>query len=194
MRRSDGVGFSTADVSVGLFDDERVRKLARTVTVPELERAMIVYLSVLLASWREGKRVKPEDAVPLWLPADRLVNAPELLRSVGLLDKSGRIPARTWSKWYDPVEARRDRNRERWSRYNASRTGATAEVPRGNDAATRPSVPFRSVPVRSSPSRGAKTRSKSEEKTTTGGPVSLAEAIAATPFGAEILARSRGEG
>jgi len=139
-------GFETADVSVDLFDDDRVRKLARTVTVPELERAMIVYMAVLLARWREGRRVKPEDAVPLWLPSDRLVNAPELLRSVGLLDRQGRIPTKTWAKWYEPVRERRARNRDRWARYNASRTGGTAELPRGSDAATAPSVPFRSYP------------------------------------------------
>jgi hypothetical protein len=189
MGRDDG--FETADVSVDLFDDDRVRKLARTVTVPELERAMIVYMAVLLASWREGRRVKPEDAVPLWLPSDRLVNAPELLRSVGLLDRQGRIPTKTWAKWYEPVRERRARNRDRWARYNASRTGGTAELPRGSDAATAPSVPFRSDPIRTSRARGRARDGSQEspEKRTTGGPVSLAEAMAATPFGAELLKR-----
>lgn len=185
-------GFETADVSVDLFDDDRVRKLARSVTVPELERAMIVYMAVLLASWREGRRVKPEDAAPLWLPSDRLVNAPELLAGVGLLDRQGRIPARTWAKWYDPVRERRSRNRERWARYNAQRTGNTAELPRGSDAGTAPSVPFRSDPIRTSRARGrARDGSQESPTKTKGGPVSLAEAMAATPFGAELL-KSKG--
>lgn len=196
MRRSDGDGFATADVSVSLLDDDRVRKLARSVEEPRVETAIVVYLAVLLASWREGRRVAAEDAVPLWLPLERLLDADEDLRSVGLLDRRSKIPARAWSKWYDPVEARRDRNRERWARYNASRTGGAAELPRGNGAATPPSVPFRSDPaVPSSPSRGSakRTRSKTDdERTTTGGPVSLADAMAATPFGAELL-RLRGD-
>jgi hypothetical protein len=185
-------GFEVADVSVHLFDDERVRKLARTVAVHELEEAMVVYVAVVLASWRDGRRVPAGDAVPLWLPPDRLAQPVEDLRAVGLLDKSGRIPSRTWAKWYEPVRERRDRNRDRWARYNAQRTGSTAELPRGSDAATAPSVPLRSSPIRSSRARGAKDGSQeSREKTTTGGPVSLAEAMAATPFGAELL-RSKG--
>lgn len=183
-------GFEVADVSVHLFDDDRVRKLARTVTLEELERTMIVYVSVVLASWRDGRRVPVDDAVPLWLPPDRLVNAPELLRSVGLLDKSGRIPARTWAKWYEPVRERRDRNRDRWARYNAQRTGSTADVPRGSDAATASSVPLRSDPIRTSRARPrARERSQETDGKTTTKPVSLADALAETPFGKELLAR-----
>lgn len=175
-------GFETADVAVDLFDDDRVRRLARRIGPEAMQTAMVVLVGTILASWSEGRRVKAEDAAPLWLPLELVEPAVDDLRSVGLLDRSGRVSARSWARRYEPVRERRQRNRERWARYNASRTGDTATVPRGSDAATRPSVPFRSDPIRTSraPARGE--RRKATDGSTTEKPKAIGEVLEGTGF------------
>jgi len=185
MGRSDG--FETADVSVDLFDDDRVRKLARRIGPAQMQTAMVVLVGTILGSWSEGRRVRADEAAPLWLPLELVGPAVDDLRSVGLLDRTGRVSVRSWARRYEPVRERRERNRERWSRYNASRTGGTADIPRGSRADTTASVPLLSDPIR--PSRGRARETRSQATGETGGPVSLAEAMAATPFGAELLAK-----
>lgn len=104
-------GFLHADVDVGLMTDPKVLRLVRSTPRDRIATAILLYASLLLASWREGKRLTLEDGLPAWWTDD-----PEIyratLRSAGLLDRTGRIPARSWETWYGFARDRRERARE----------------------------------------------------------------------------------
>jgi hypothetical protein len=131
MSREDG--FDVADVATGHLDDPKVKALWRALAPDQdrMSRALTLHLSVLLASWRQGFRVTVSEAVPVWLdPDESLVNA---LTDARLLDKTGRIPSRSWKSWFGPASERRDKTRDRWRRANERRLLST---PRGNSADT----------------------------------------------------------
>ena len=106
-------GFPTADIDVGLFDDPKVRRLARRVGDPvRTLAALSVYISVVLESWRRGERATATDASPAWVPdadLDGIVNA---LADVGLLDAEGFLPEAAFEGWFRPAQRRREERRE----------------------------------------------------------------------------------
>lgn len=145
MSRDDG--FDVADVSTSLLDDPKVRDLWRALgDQGRMGHAVTLYAATVLASWRHGRRVTVTESTPIWLDADEtLVIA---LRDVKLLDRTGRIPLRSWNGWFGPAAGRRERLREKWRRDNARRAasvrGGTAAVPLLPDRPSGRSVP--SVP------------------------------------------------
>lgn len=177
MSREDG--FAVMDVSTSVCDDPKWRRLAREH--PEhVAVAFCAYVALMAESWRAGRRVNIGDSWPSILPLDIGAADPiAALRDVGLIDKTFRIPVKTWAAWFGPAAERRRRNRDRWARYNAQRDADTARLPRGSDAGTatsvRPSVPSvrTSRPARTNGADGAQ-----EGHTKRGGePVSLKDAL-----------------
>ena len=128
-------GFAVMDVSTSVCDDPKFRRLARDHQ-EHCAVAFVVWIATLAESWRTGRRESVADAWPSILPySDDVVTA---MKRVGLIDKSGRVPAKSWADWFGPALERRQRSRDRWARYNAKREADTALVPRGSDAvATR---------------------------------------------------------
>jgi hypothetical protein len=109
MSRDDG--FEVADVAAGHLDDPKVKALWRALGPDQdrMSRALLLHLATLLASWRQGARVTVTEAVPVWLEPDaELVAA---LVDARLLDKSGRIPPRSWKGWFGPAWDRREKRR-----------------------------------------------------------------------------------
>ena len=109
MSREDG--FDVADVATGHLDDPKVKALWRAVAPDQdrMSRALTLHLSVLLASWRQGQRVTVAEAVPVWLDPDAELVA--TLQAVGLLDRTGKLPARSWKGWFGPAWDRREKRR-----------------------------------------------------------------------------------
>jgi hypothetical protein len=140
-------GFAIADVDTGLLDDAKVRALWRLLGEPTaMCHALTIREAVLLASWREGHRVTAETSAPVWLPLPTTLL--DALVTVGLLDRSHRMPRRSWDSWFGPAYARREERRE------AGRRGGLAKAKRSSSSATAtlyPSVPSSSIP--SVPSR-----------------------------------------
>jgi hypothetical protein len=153
MSRDDG--FDVADVATGHLDDPKVKALWRALAPDQdrMSRALLLHFATLLASWRQGSRVTVDEAVPVWLaPDDSLVEA---LADAKLLDKTGRIPVRSWKSWYGPASGRRETLRVKWRRANERRSasvrGGTAAVP--PPPSDRPSGPsVRRVRAREAPS------------------------------------------
>ena len=153
---SRDTGFAIADFSTSHHDDAKVKAMWRALRdEAAMNTALVLFDAVVLASWRDGKRVTAGEACPVWI-AD--VDTPaKTLTDYGLLDETARIPRATWNLWFGVAKKRRNESRERWRRSKAAQrastkvNGAADESPRGTNAETRaPSV--RPVPtVRPSP-------------------------------------------
>jgi hypothetical protein len=141
MSRDDG--FPVMDVSTDIVNDPKVRKLYRHAP-DHAGTGFVAYVGTLSESWKAGRRVTVDDAWPACVAFDKA--AVEALIHVGLLDRTGRIPVKSWRGWFEAARVRREKSRERWRRYNEKRDADTAEVPRGNHVGTATSVP----PVRPS--------------------------------------------
>jgi hypothetical protein len=139
----------SADLFVGFLDDRKVqRAMARAGS-----DAIVAYLSVVLASWRDERPAQLADELPLALEA-RLEELQGVLVQVGLLTPAGAIPDDVWDRRLGPAIATADRGRERKRAYrervaSASRDGDKPRTgrPRNGDNASRDMVPSRSVPV-----------------------------------------------
>jgi hypothetical protein len=104
-------GFPVADVSVALYDDDKVKRLYRELggDLGRMGHAMMLCEVTLLASWRDGRRLTVHQAAPLWLTVDdELVST---LVRVGLLDRAFRRPIRSWNAWFGPAFERREKRR-----------------------------------------------------------------------------------
>jgi hypothetical protein len=109
MSRDDG--FTVADVATGLLDDPKVRALWRELRDQgRMGHALALHMATLLASWRQGCRVRVDEAAPVWMECDAELIA--ALVKVRLLDRSGRLPSRSWDGWFGPAFARREVRRE----------------------------------------------------------------------------------
>lgn len=119
MSRDDG--FPVADVDSAYFEDSKMRDLWQRVHDPDLmARAVVLHAATLLGSWRQGERITVGQATPLWMVTDgELVDH---LRVVKLLDRGGKIPATSWTKWFGPAYGRREARRE------SGRIGGLASV------------------------------------------------------------------
>jgi hypothetical protein len=136
MPRSEG--FDVMDVSTSVCDDPKFRRLFRDA--PELVApAFAAYLATMAESWKAGRRVSVDDAWPAFLPFDQAVV--DALIRVALLDRRGLLSPKGWRSWYEPARERREKSRDRWTRYNAKRDADTTLPPRGNGADTATSVP-----------------------------------------------------
>lgn len=138
------------DVSTNILNDPKFRKFQRLYP-DRVAAGVTAYLAVMSESWKAGRRVSIHDAWPAILPFDEAV-IPALM-DVGLLDRRGYLPLKTWDGWFGPAQKRRDENRERWRRYNDERRrlrtdndASPTELPRGNHVATTPIRTYRSVP------------------------------------------------
>lgn len=139
MSRDDG--FAIMDVSSDLANDPKVRKLWRHAP-DHAGAAFVAYVATMGESWKAGRRVTIDDAWPAHVPFDKA--AVEALVHVHLLDRRGLIVVKAWKGWYEVARERRDKSRERWARYNASRTNDhadTTSLPRGTTVVTATSVP-----------------------------------------------------
>lgn len=135
MSREDG--FQTADISAAFFDDPKVRRLWRaSESSPEVCECLTAYLATVLASWGCGRRLSVVEATPVWLAVTPEMLA--LLRGSGLIDKTGKVPAKSWDGWHSPAVARRE------ARRSAGRSGGLAKAERSHSkgrATLYPSVP-----------------------------------------------------
>ena len=109
MSRDDG--FAVADLSVHLYDDDKVKRLYRELggDLGRMGHAMMLCEATLLASWRDGHRRTVHEAAPLWLAVDDELVA--VLVRVGLLDRTHRRPLRSWKTWFGPAWERREKRR-----------------------------------------------------------------------------------
>lgn len=109
MSRDDG--FAIADIDTGYFTDDKVNRLWRRLQdVSKMCEALAIHQAVVLGSWASGRRRTVVETVPLWLVPD--VDLVGHLMAVGLLDRSQRVPAKSWASHFGPASARRDLRRQ----------------------------------------------------------------------------------
>ncbi len=109
MSRDDG--FAVADMDSAYFDDAKMRDLWQRVQDPDrMARAVILHAATLLGSWRQGERITVSQAAPLWMPHDGGIV--DDMKSVRLLDRSGKIPLGPWNQWFGVAFKRREVRRE----------------------------------------------------------------------------------
>lgn len=104
-------GFAVADTATDKLDDPKFRRLWRELRDESaLNAAVVLHEAVTLKSWATGERVMAEDAAPFWMVD---YDTPtKHLQSVGLLDATGKLPAKAWRSWFGPAYARREKRRE----------------------------------------------------------------------------------
>lgn len=172
-------GFTIADIASDYYDDEKIRRLWRRLQDPgDMCEATTVHKATVLASWKEGKRVTVEEAVPLWLAArPEIVSA---LMAVGLLDRGRRVPSRSWSEWYEPARLRREARRAGGRNGGLAKAAASQAVAKPKPGSTRPAV----RPVRPSvrPDKPFSPRSPASPAGGERGGPSFREALAAEGF------------
>ena len=112
-------GWTTADVSVVMLEDRKLARL-RHEAPDEGEGAIrsMLYVGLVLASWRDGERIPLAELSGVYTVSTERFEA---LRDVGLVDDKGRIPAKSWTGWNGPAEARRDQRRAAGKLGNESR-------------------------------------------------------------------------
>jgi len=136
-------GFAVMDVSTSWLLDDKFTKLARDY--PRLLMwGVVAYASTKAASWRHGKRMTVGDSLPAWLHYDP--DGMGALMAVRLIDRTGRVPVKTWHAWFGRASSRRQNSRERWARANDKRAKhdeSEHDLPRGSGAVTASTVrPF----------------------------------------------------
>ncbi len=163
MSRDDG--FAVMDVSTGIVNDPKVRRLYRDF--PEhADRAFVLYAATMAESWKDGRRVTIEDAWPAFIPP--CPEASRALADVGLIDPRGMVTTRAWKGWFGPADDRRRKSRAKSKRANDRRhaeamgyTGSTPVLHPAHTGATPAPVP--SVPTEPTvPPEGSTTTSISD--------------------------------
>lgn len=145
-------GVSRADIDVGLLHDRKMVALARRYRDDaSTSMAIVLYLSAVLASWREDRAVSVEEAQPAWMLGGVDGYVAEL-RTVGLVDESGCVPQQTLDTWMAGLRSASERGRAaadaRWHppRRMRSHNGRNADampvptvptVPRSREQSTR---------------------------------------------------------
>lgn len=130
-------GLSRADISTSALDDPKMRRLAQRLPDDgEYAAAVVVWMTTLLASWREGRRLSAGEAES-WVAAtpERLA----ALREVRLLDDEGRIPAHAWERHYGPAHQRvhRLRTLNPSGKSKDAREGSQEGTPTGTPEGSR---------------------------------------------------------
>ena len=103
-------GFAHANLDTSFLDDPKLRALRRRVGVQRSEHCVVLYLALVLESWRSGRRMKVNEAVQDWQDVDE--DDVRALRAVGLVDRTERIPKASWDGWYGAAAGRREQLRE----------------------------------------------------------------------------------
>lgn len=114
-------GFTIADCSTSHLDDPKVKAMWRTLApdADRMNRALVLHQATVLMSWREGRRVTALDAAPAWqLVIDEAIAD---LTDNELLDHEGKVPRRSFQKWYGAAKRRRDLVRAEWRDRQAKR-------------------------------------------------------------------------
>jgi hypothetical protein len=138
----------TADLFVGFLDDRKVQRAIRAAG----SDAVVAYLAVVLASWRDERPAAFADELPLYLE-DRADELLAVLVRIGLLEADGTIPTDVWDRRLARAIADAERKRERDRLAGAAGGRSNGERPsddRQTTARRSPSgrkVPSRSVPV-----------------------------------------------
>lgn len=98
-------GATRADWDTSYMDDAKVKALWRILEpdVATMCECLVVHEATTLATWREGRRVTVEDALPLWFPSPVAPRILDLLETVKLLDSAHRIPMKAWRGWIEPA-------------------------------------------------------------------------------------------
>jgi hypothetical protein len=127
-----------ADHATGFLSDAKVLDAVEACGLS----AVVTYLAVRDASWRNGRREVAREVVRA-LPRPYVFDAAEAiaaLQSAGLLDAEGCIPAAVWESWFGKARDQRAALRGRWDRANKRRRDAdsavTARSHRGDNAVT----------------------------------------------------------
>jgi hypothetical protein len=97
-------GFRHADISTDLLADPKLMRLAKRIPdEAEYAATVLVYLAVVLASWKHARRVDAEEAEAIVTPnTERVAH----LQAVSLLDDMGMVPERAWDRWMGPAMQR----------------------------------------------------------------------------------------
>jgi len=114
-------GFAIADVDTGLWSDPKVKALVRLQR--DETRSLVtlaLYHALILESWGAGERLSLDQAAPAWSTAD-LGPLTADLATVGLVDRRGKLPVESWSRWFGPARDRRETAREAGRKGNRSR-------------------------------------------------------------------------
>ena len=165
-------GFAVADVSVNLYDDDRVKRLYRELggDLGRMGHAMMLAEVTLLASWRDGKRLTVHQAAPLWLTVDdELVAA---LVRVGMLDRGHRRPLKSWQAWFGPAYERREKRRRA-----GALGGRPPKDPENHPVINRKPRPSVRPSVRPPGARAREAASSNDAGTNGRGMTSLAELV-----------------
>lgn len=97
-------GFLTADIGVLFWHHRRMRKLRADLGRDEGTIVGAIYSELVLASWADGDRL---ELAEIDAPADLTPERLEAMRTAGLVDAQGRIPAKTWAGWFERAYGRR---------------------------------------------------------------------------------------
>jgi hypothetical protein len=125
MSRDDG--FAVVDLDVGLAHDPKIIRLARNLRDETQTAAHVgLYVTLLAESWRNGERVRLEDALPAWWMAD-VAPVAAALCAAGLVDDEHRIPERSWDSWFMPAWRRRQSRKREGSISGLVSHGMTRE-------------------------------------------------------------------
>lgn len=169
-------GLARADIDTGLFDDPKVKRLARLQRNGRTTAiTMTLFVATVLTSWRQNRPVSIHDAAPAWclFPIDKMVAD---LVAVGMIADDGTIPSDRLDHWMSGVRARIEGGRagaeKRWGNRDAN------GYPQGSNSApnTHTSQPA------SQPDNPARSRARKRE--TESGPVESLR---------DILRRTTGE-
>lgn len=98
-------GFAHANLAVNMLHDPKFNALwvlcSRTQSL--MDAAVTIYLATVLDSWAQGERVAA--VAPFWAEySDAAIKA---LIAAKLLDRHGRVPIKTWEKWFGAAATRR---------------------------------------------------------------------------------------
>jgi hypothetical protein len=119
-------GFAIADVDVNVLSDLKLRRLRASLDEAEANATTLLYLAVVLSSWRDGERLAAIEALsPVAATPDRIA----ILQVVGLLDRDGLLPEHVWEGWFRPA----------WDRRESKRAGGVEGNKRRWSAKARPS-------------------------------------------------------
>lgn len=138
---SSRTGASRADIDTSLFDDDKVKRLAR------LQRdsirtavSMTLYQAAILSSWRENRPLLAVDTAPAWFLDDPEPFIADLI-TVCLLDPDGRVKASSLDEWMKRYRAAIEGGHEgaarRWGSHRVpTGEGIGGVMPRQTDRQT----------------------------------------------------------
>lgn len=102
---SSRTGMVRADIDVMLMHDPKVIRLARMQTDPDRTAVtLMLYVSTVLASWREDRPMTLEESAPAWYLRPLEQHIKDLV-AVEMLEEGGVIDPDTLARWMAGVRA-----------------------------------------------------------------------------------------